>query len=212
MDLSSIYDGIIKGGISEVAADVTAALESGVAAEKLLDEALLPAMKEVGRLFEVGEIYVPEMLIAARAMQEALTILRPLLAKTGVEPAGVVAMGTVAGDLHDIGKNLVSMMLEGAGFEVRDLGTDVSPDVFVQAVKDGAQVLGMSALLTTTMVSIETTLQALEEAGVRDKVSVVIGGAPITQVFADDVGADGFAPDAASAVRTVQRVLKINQN
>jgi 5-methyltetrahydrofolate--homocysteine methyltransferase len=207
MALDSIYHGVIEGNVSEVTAEVTTALASDIAAEDILEEALIPAMKEVGQLFEDGEIFVPEMLLAARVMQGALNILRPLLAESGVEPAGIIAIGTVAGDLHDIGKNLVSIMLEGAGYEVRDLGTDVSPDVFVQAANDGAQVLGLSALLTTTMVSIKGVLQALEEVGARDNVKVVIGGAPITQAFADEVGADGFAPDAAKAVRLVQQIL-----
>ena len=209
MSLDSIYHGVIEGNLSEVTADVGVALESGIAPEEILDEALIPAMKEVGQLFEDGEIFVPEMLISARAMQGALDILRPLLAESGIKPAGIIAMGTVAGDLHDIGKNLVSIMLEGAGYEVRDLGTDVQPEIFVRAVKDGAEVVGLSALLTTTMVSIKGVLQALEEAGARDDVKVVIGGAPITQAFADEVGADGFAPNAASAVRLVQQITEL---
>lgn len=207
MELDTIYRNVIAGNAVAVEAGVREALAAGAAPETVLAQALIPAMQEIGRLFETGEVFVPEMLIAALAMQEALNILRPLLAETGVEPAGVVAIGTVAGDLHDIGKNLVGMMLEGAGFQVTDLGTDVSPERFVQAATDGAGVLGMSALLTTTMPSIKATIDALVEAGVRNKVKVVIGGAPVTQAYAGSVGADGYAPDAASAVRTVQGLV-----
>jgi 5-methyltetrahydrofolate--homocysteine methyltransferase len=207
MDLTRISEAVIAGDAAEVEAGVRAALADGVTPEALLDTALIPAMTEVGRLFETGQAFVPEMLIAARAMQRALNILRPLLADNGVAPVGVVALGTVAGDLHDIGKNLVGLMLEGAGYEVRDLGTDVKPEQFIQAVKDGAQILGMSALLTTTMPSIKMTLDALEEAGVRQSVRVIVGGAPLRSEYADEVGADGFAPDAAGAVRTVNRLM-----
>jgi 5-methyltetrahydrofolate--homocysteine methyltransferase len=207
MDLTQIYESVIAGAASEVEAGVRTALAEGVSPETLLDTALIPAMSEVGRLFETGSVFVPEMLIAARAMQGALNILRPLLADSGVAPMGIIALGTVAGDLHDIGKNLVGLMLEGAGYEVRDLGTDVKPEQFVQAARDGAQILGMSALLTTTMPSIKLTLEALEEAGVRNSVKIIVGGAPLRADFADEVGADGFAPDAAGAVRLVNQLL-----
>jgi 5-methyltetrahydrofolate--homocysteine methyltransferase len=164
----------------------------------------------VGRLFEIGEKFVPEMLIAARAMTAATTLLKPLLAEAGVEQAGTVVIGTVAGDLHDIGKNLVAMMMEGAGFQIIDLGTDVAPEVFVDAVKaEKPDIVAMSALLTTTTKSIIATIDALNEANIRDQVKVMVGGAPITQDFADKVGADGFAPDAGSAARYAKNILGI---
>jgi 5-methyltetrahydrofolate--homocysteine methyltransferase len=167
-------------------------------------------MAEVGRLFEEGEKFVPEMLISARAMQAGMEILKPCLAEAGVETLGTVVIGTVAGDLHDIGKNLVGMMLEGAGFEIIDMGTDVSPEKFVDAVRaDKPDIIGMSALLTTTMTSIGTTIEALNEAGLRNEIKVLIGGAPITQDFANKVGADGFAPDAGSASRVAKELLQI---
>jgi len=165
-------------------------------------------MAEVGRLFEEGEMFVPEMLIAARAMQAGMNILKPHLAEGEIVSAGKVIIGTVAGDLHDIGKNLVGMMMEGAGFEVVDLGTDVSADAFVSAVGEhGPDLIGMSALLTTTMPSMTATVEALTEAGLRDQVKVLIGGAPVTQAFADEIGADGFAPDASSATRAAKALL-----
>jgi 5-methyltetrahydrofolate--homocysteine methyltransferase len=207
MEFENLYNSVINGDAPAVEAEVKAALAAGVAAEKLLDTALIPAMDEVGRLFEAGEVFVPEMLVAARAMQGALNLLRPLLAETGKEPIGKVAIGTVAGDLHDIGKNLVGLMLEGAGFHVTDLGVDVSPDRFVQAASGNVQVIGMSALLTTTMPAIKTSIDALVAAGLRDRVKVVIGGAPVTQAFAEQVGADAYSSDAASAVRTVKGLL-----
>lgn len=207
MKFQTLYQNIIDGDAAGAEAEVRAALEAGVSAETLLDAALIPAMDEVGRLFEAGEVFVPEMLVAAHAMQDALNVLRPLLAETGKEPVGRVAIGTVAGDLHDIGKNLVGLMLEGAGFEVLDLGVDVSADHFVRAARDGVHVIGMSALLTTTMPAIRSSLEALVESDVRDRVKVIIGGAPVTQAFADEVGADGYAPDAASAVRLTKGLL-----
>ena len=210
MAFEKIYTGVIEGDAAGVEAEVRAALAADVPPGTLLDDALIPAMGEVGRRFEEGEVFVPEMLIAARAMQGALNVLRPLLAETGKEPVGKAAIGTVQGDLHDIGKNLVGLMLEGAGFEVIDLGVDAKPEKFVQAAKDGVQVVGMSALLTTTMPSIKTTIDALSEAGVRDSLKVIIGGAPVTQEFADQVGADGFAPDAASAVRLTRGLLGLD--
>jgi 5-methyltetrahydrofolate--homocysteine methyltransferase len=209
MEFEVLYNSVIAGDAPTVEREVKAALDAGAPPETLLHSALIPAMDEVGRLFEAGEVFVPEMLVAARAMQTALNVLRPLLIETGEEPAARVAIGTVAGDLHDIGKNLVGLMLEGAGFEVIDLGVDVSSAKFVQAAKDGAQVIGMSALLTTTMPAISSGLDALVEAGVRQNVRVVIGGAPVTQGFADQVGADGFAPDAASAVRLTKGLLNL---
>ena len=173
-----------------------------------MHKACIPAMAEVGRLFEEGEKFVPEMLISARAMQTAMNLLKPHLAQEDVRVAGKVVIGTVAGDLHDIGKNLVGMMLEGSGFEVIDLGTDVSPQRFVDTVKEHQpDVIGMSALLTTTMPSMGATIEALKEAGLREQVKVMIGGAPITQDFADKIGADGFAPDASSAARKAKQLV-----
>jgi 5-methyltetrahydrofolate--homocysteine methyltransferase len=177
---------------------------------QLFDEAMLPAMKEVGRLFEAGEYFVPEMLIAANAMQSGLIILRPLLIKDGIEPAGVVVLGTVKGDMHDIGKNLVSIMLEGAGFEIHDLGVDVPPEKFVQAVLEKQpNIVGLSALLTTTMTNMKATIDALTEAGVRGQVKVIVGGAPVTDEFARQIGADGFAPDASRAATLAKKLVGI---
>jgi 5-methyltetrahydrofolate--homocysteine methyltransferase len=200
--LKPIYDAVLDGNAPSAQSGVKAALDAGVPAEVILKESLISSMAEVGRLFEENEYFVPEMLVSARAMQSGLTLLKPLLAESGAQPAGRVVIGTVKGDLHDIGKNLVAMMLEGAGFEVIDLGTDVSPEKFVKAVVDNkASIIGMSALLTTTMPSMSGTIKALEEAGIRDQVKVMIGGAPVTDGFAKQVGADGYSPDASSAVR-----------
>jgi 5-methyltetrahydrofolate--homocysteine methyltransferase len=164
-------------------------------------------MGEVGRLFEEGDFYVPEMLIAARSMQAGMEILKPLLVEAGIEPIGKVVIGTVKGDLHDIGKNLVSMMLEGGGFEVVDLGVDVAPDKFVAALKDGVELLGLSALLTTTMTSMENTIAAIEEAGLRKRIKIIIGGAPVTAEYAHKIGADGYAPDAGQAVKLTKSMI-----
>lgn len=207
MDLQDIYQNVVDGQAADVEAGVKAAIAAGVSAEEILNKALIKAMDEVGRLFEEGELFVPEMLIAARAMQAGLGYLKPLLAKADVKSAGKVAIGTVKGDLHDIGKNLVAMMLEGSGFEVQDLGVDVAPQAFVQAVQNGAQVIGLSALLTTTMSNMEATMQALKAAGLRDQVKVMIGGAPVTQDYANKIGADGFAADASSATRVARALL-----
>lgn len=200
--LQPVYAGIIDGEMSVVGEHVQLALDAGLGPEAILQEGLVPAMNEVGRLFEEGEYFVPEMLLAARAMQTGLAILKPHLAKTNHQAAGRIVLGTVQGDLHDIGKNLVAMMLEGAGFEIIDLGTDVPPDRFVEAVRaHQPHLVGMSALLTTTMPSMKLTLEALMAAGLRDQVKVVIGGAPVTDTYAGDIGADGFANDASRAVR-----------
>jgi 5-methyltetrahydrofolate--homocysteine methyltransferase len=207
MDLKSIYENVIDGQASEVAAGVEAALADGISAEKILNEGLIAAMDEVGRRFEEGDFFVPEMLIAARAMQAGMQLLKPHLAESDVKSAGKVAIGTVKGDLHDIGKNLVAMMLEGAGFEVQDLGVDVPPETFVKAAQNGAQVIGMSALLTTTMGNMPGTINALEAAGLRGQVKVMIGGAPVTQEYADQIGADGFASDASSATRLARQLI-----
>ena len=210
MSLDAIYNAVLSGNASGAKSEVLAALAAGTSAEAILNQACIPAMTEVGRLFEIGENFVPEMLIAARAMSAAANILKPLLAEEGVEQIGTVIVGTVAGDLHDIGKNLVGMMMEGAGFKVIDLGTDVSPQKFGDAVKaENPDIIAMSALLTTTTKSMMATVEALNVAGVRDRVKVMVGGAPITQDFADRVGADGFAIDAASAARKAKELLGI---
>jgi len=207
MDLKAIYQAVIDGDAAEVEAGVKAALAEGIGAEEILTQALVAPMDEVGQRFEEGDLFVPEMLIAARAMQAGLKILKPHLAKADVKAAGKVAIGTVKGDLHDIGKNLVAMMLEGAGFEVNDLGVDVSPEAFVKAAQDGAQLIGMSALLTTTMSNMEVTVRALKAAGLRETVKVFIGGAPVTQEYANKIGADGFASDASSATRMARQLI-----
>jgi 5-methyltetrahydrofolate--homocysteine methyltransferase len=206
--LEEIREGIMDGDMQLVQDKVTEALAADVEAPVILRQGLIPAMAEVGRLFEAGEYFVPEVLIAARAMKAGLTILKPKLVEADIEPVGTVAAGTVKGDLHDIGKNLVCMMLEGAGFEIMDLGTDVSPESFVDAVKsEGVDVVAMSALLTTTMPNMKTTLDALEEAGVRDKVRVMVGGAPVTQAYADEIGADGYAADASRAATLAKELV-----
>ena len=210
MGLETIYEAVLNGDAKKTEAEVTAALEANTPPGDILHKACIPAMGEVGRLFEEGEKFVPEMLISARAMQAAMNLLRPRLAEGDVSVAGTVVIGTVAGDLHDIGKNLVGMMLEGSGFDVIDLGTDVSPQRFVDTVKEQKpNLIGMSALLTTTMPSMGATIEALKEAGVREQVKVMIGGAPIAQDFADKIGADGFAPDASSAARKAKQLLGV---
>lgn len=208
--LEDIRASVIKGDAAGATAGVNQAIADGIEPMTILNEALISGMTEVGDRFEKGEYYIPEMLIAARAMQSALDPLKPLLIESGAEPLGRVAIGTVQGDLHDIGKNLVSMMLEGAGFEIKDLGTNTTPDAFVEAAKSGSQVIAMSALLTTTMPAMKSTLEALETAGVRENIKVMIGGAPVTQAYADQIGADGYSTDASSAVRLAKQLLNIN--
>jgi 5-methyltetrahydrofolate--homocysteine methyltransferase len=206
--LDAINDGIMEGDLKAVVENVQAALDLGEDAEKILKEGMIPAMEKVGSLFEEGEYFVPEMLIAARAMQGGLNLLKPRLMEAGIKMIGKVAVGTVQGDLHDIGKNMVAMMLEGAGFEVLDLGVDVSPEKFVESVKAGdVDLVAMSALLTTTMPQMKTTLKALQDAGVRGQVKVMIGGAPVTEAFAQEIGADGFAPDASQATTLAKSLI-----
>jgi 5-methyltetrahydrofolate--homocysteine methyltransferase len=207
MDLKPIYENVLEGQADEVERGVKAALAAGVDAGTILNEALIAAMDEVGCRFEDGDFFVPEMLISARAMQAGLALLKPHLASTDIRAAGKVAIGTVKGDLHDIGKNLVAMMLEGAGFEIIDLGVDVGPQSFVDAVQEGANLIGMSALLTTTMTNMGATIEALKAAGLRDKVKVMVGGAPVTEEFARSIGADAFAPDASSATRVARQLV-----
>lgn len=198
-DLKALADSVIKGDQSTAVEITKAALGEGVQAKSILDDGLIAGMDIIGGRFKRNEVYIPEVLIAARAMKMAMEILEPELAKAGVEPVGKFMIGTVQGDLHDIGKNLVAMMLKGAGFEVIDLGVDVNPDKFVEQVKaQDVHLIGMSALLTTTMPGMEKTIKALREAGVSAK--ILVGGAPVTQGYADKIGADAYAADAASAV------------
>lgn len=206
--LDRLYDYTLDGEDEHVVKLTREGLAMGMTPMKLLFEALIPALEEVGRLFEIGEYFVPEMLVAANAMQAAMEILKPLLAETGAKPIGRFVMGTVKGDIHDIGKNLCNVMLEGAGFEVIDLGVNVPPERFVEAIRQhqpGA--VGMSAFLTTTMPMCQVNIEAIAEAGLRDQVKVLVGGAPVTQEFADRIGADGFAPDATATVRLTKRLL-----
>ena len=208
-DLSALAESLINGKAPEVKDLTQKALDEGVAPGEILSDGLIKGMSVVGERFKNNEFYVPEVLIAARAMHAGMDVLNPALAASGVEPIGTVLLGTVKGDLHDIGKNLVAMMLEGAGFKVVDLGIDVPPEKFVEAAKEGGDVIAMSALLTTTMTAMKTTLEALEEAGVKDKIKTMIGGAPVTQNYADEIGADGYARDAASAADKAKELMGI---
>ncbi len=201
VNLNGISESLQRGDAEKVEELVKQALEENLLPKDILENGLIKGMDVIGAKFKKNEVYVPEVLIAARAMHAGMDILRPKLAETGVKNIGKVAIGTVKGDLHDIGKNLVKMMLEGAGFEVIDLGTDVTTDKFVEVVKEHKpNIIGMSALLTTTMVNMVEVIKALDVAGLRDKVKIMVGGAPITQNYADQIGADGYSPDAASAV------------
>jgi len=207
-DLQGLAEALIRGDRDTVGKLTQAAVDEGVTPKQILDEGLVAGMNVVGRKFKANEFYVPEVLIAARAMHAGMDILKPLLAESDVEPTGVVAIGTVKGDLHDIGKSLVGMMMEGAGFEVIDLGTDVGPEKFGEAVRTHKpQLVGLSALLTTTMQNMKSTLEALEDLGVRNQVKVMVGGAPVTDVFAKEIGADGYAPDASRAVTLAKSLL-----
>jgi 5-methyltetrahydrofolate--homocysteine methyltransferase len=207
MSLKDLYQNVVDGNAAGVSASVQAELNAGTAPGDILNQALIPAMDYVGQQFEAGEFYVPEMLISARAMQSGMNLLKPHLVEDGVASAGKVAIGTVKGDLHDIGKNLVAMMLEGAGFEIQDLGTDVPPTKFLEAAMGGADVIAMSALLTTTMGNMTEVVEALEDGNLRGKVKVIIGGAPVTDSFAKKIGVDGYAADASSAVRKVRELV-----
>ena len=205
IDGEKFYLSLSQGRMDEVRSLVQGALDAGDRAERVLEEGLTQAMDRLGVRFKNGEIYIPEVLLAARAMHAGMAILKPILSKSTGTIAGKVLIGTVKGDLHDIGKNLVVMMIEGGGFDVIDLGIDVPASRFVEAVKEHRpQVVGMSALLTTTMVEMKKTIQALEEAGQKDRVKIIVGGAPVTEDFAKDIGADGYAPDAAVAVDVVR--------
>ena len=206
-DLTALQKAIISGDLKGAVAATKQALAEQVDPLVLVTDHMVPAMDDVGRRFECEEYFVPELLLSARAMKGALELLRPLLVASGAEPAGRVVIGTVKGDLHDIGKNLVASMLEGGGFEVIDLGADVSPEKFAQAVKErGANIVCLSALLTVTMPSMKTTIEALKQAGVRDRAKVLIGGAPVTQQYADEIGADGYGQSATAAVQLAREL------
>ena len=208
MENEQIRDAILRGDAAFVAQAVQDNLDAGQAPGQILNLALVPPMVEIGDMYERGEVYVPEMLIAAHAMKSGMQVLRPELVKAGVEPLGRVVIGTVQGDIHDIGKNLVAMLLEGAGFEVIDLGVDNAPEAFIEAARAGADLVAMSGLLTTTIPAMPRTIEAFAQAGMRDRVKIMVGGAPVTQEFSDEIGADGFAPDAASAVRLAKSLLE----
>jgi len=207
--LDEIRQAVIEGQIKVAPVKVKQGLDEGLQPDVILNEGLISAMKEVGELFEKGEYFVPEMLVSARAMSAALTILKPYLIKQGIKPIGKVAIGTVKGDMHDIGKNLVAMMLEGSGFEIVDLGCDVSPDKFVDAVRNGARVVAMSALLTTTMTNMKVTIDAIKNGGLRNQVKIIVGGAPLTEAYAHEIGADAYSTDASSAVRKVHELVGV---
>jgi len=207
-DLKPLHDAILSGDAKTAKAVTEKALAEKADPMKLVQEYMMPAMSEVGRRFECNEYFVPELLLAARAMKGALELIRPLLVASGAQPTARVALGTVKGDLHDIGKNLVAAMLEGGGYEVIDLGVNVTPEQFVAAVKEkGANIVAMSALLTTTMPAMKTTVDALQQAGVRQQVKILVGGAPITQKYADEIGADGYSESAAGAVNAAKKAL-----
>jgi 5-methyltetrahydrofolate--homocysteine methyltransferase len=210
MDLNALKEAVINGDLKGCTVLTEVAIKAGYPPQTILNEALVPGMEVVGEKFRCNEVYVPEVLVAARAMKKSLGMLKPLLSQTGAKPVGVAVAGTVKGDLHDIGKNLVCMMWEGAGFEVVDLGTDVAPEKFVQAVKDSsAQIVGISTLLTTTMLNMRDVIQALVRAQLRDKVKVMVGGAPVTQTFASEIGADGYGESAVTAVEKAKALLRL---
>lgn len=207
-NMEALRENLISGKADEVRKNVEEALSLGLSARTILDEGLVKAMDIVGKRFKANEIYVPEVLIAARAMHAGMDVLKPLFVKQGVKKIGKIVIGTVSGDLHDIGKNLVAVMMEGAGFEVVDLGVDVSPERFVDAVREQQPLfLGMSALLTTTMLSMPKVIDALKEAGLRDGVKVIVGGAPVSREFAKEISADGYADDARSAVEVARELM-----
>jgi 5-methyltetrahydrofolate--homocysteine methyltransferase len=204
----SLQKAIMEGDLEATKEAVQAALDSGLEPGRILTDGMIPAMGEVGCLFEEGEYFVPEMLIAARSMQAGLALLKPHLASGDVKSTGTVVIGTVKGDLHDIGKNLVALMLEGAGFEIKDLGVDVAPEKFVEAVRaGGVDIVAMSALLTTTMNSMKATIEAIQQAGLREQVKIIVGGAPVTDDFAKQIGADGCAADASRAVTLAKSLV-----
>jgi 5-methyltetrahydrofolate--homocysteine methyltransferase len=206
--INNIFTDVLNGNHKEVVKEVKEAIRQGLAPISIMNDGMIAAMSEVGRRFEAGDYYVPEMLVAARAMQAGMNVLKPFLSITDAYPAGKIAIGTVNGDLHDIGKNLVKMMLEGAGFEVIDLGVNVKPEVFVSAItKHNVDMIAMSALITTTMPAMRPVIQLLEKSGLRQHVRVIIGGAPVTQAYAELIAADGYAPDASRAVSLAKSLL-----
>ena len=207
-DYQGLYDAVLTGDAKAARSITETALAQGAAPLKLVQDHMMPAMDEVGRRFEANDYFVPELLLSARAMKASLELLRPLLAASGVEPAGRVVIGTVKGDLHDIGKNLVAAMLEGGGYEVIDIGVNADPEKFVEAVKSSnARIVAMSALLTTTMPAMKTTIEALKAGGVRNQVKVMIGGAPTTEKFAQEIGADGYSESAAGAIGLARALI-----
>jgi 5-methyltetrahydrofolate--homocysteine methyltransferase len=209
VDLQKLYFAILEGDAKTALAVTQEAIAEKIDPLELIQKTMVPAMDEVGNRFECEEYFVPELLLSARAMKAALGPLRPLLAAQGAEPVARVAIGTVKGDLHDIGKNLVASLLEGGGFEVMDLGADVSPEKFIEAIKErGATIVCLSALLTVTMPSMKTTIDALKQAGVRDQVKILVGGAPVTKQFADEIGADGYGENASVAVSLARQMAK----
>jgi 5-methyltetrahydrofolate--homocysteine methyltransferase len=206
--ISALYNAILEGDVVGTKESVQAALDASLDPGQILADGMIAAMKEVGKRFEDGDYFVPEMLIAARAMQAGMALLKPYLVSSDVKSAGKVSIGTVKGDLHDIGKNLVALMLEGAGFEVKDLGVDVPPERFIEAINTGsADIIALSSLLTTTMPNMKTIVEAIQQAGLRDKVKIIIGGAPVTQDYANEIGADGYSADASRAVSLAQSLM-----
>jgi 5-methyltetrahydrofolate--homocysteine methyltransferase len=210
--ITNLKDNLYHGNVDGVAADTQKSLDEGMSAGEILNQGLIAGMDIVGRDFKAGELFIPEVIMCAKAMHAGLAVLRPHLIESGSASLGKVVIGTVAGDMHDIGKNLVSMMLEGAGFEIIDLGTDVQPQKFVEIVhSEGADLVGMSALLTTTMVSMKSTIDALGEAGLRGNVRVLVGGAPVTASFAEQIGADAYAADAVAAVDIARSLIEVQR-
>lgn len=208
--IKRLFESVINGEKTQVEELVKELINLKMDAETILNKGLIAAMAEVGNRFECGDFYVPEMLIAARAMQSGLVLLKPFLTESGIKSTAKIVIGTVKGDLHDIGKNLVAMMLEGAGFEIVDLGTDVSPEKFVEAVRQHSpDLVGMSALLTTTMVNMQATVNALKEAGLRERVKIMVGGAPVTDGYANQIGADGYGADASRAVSLAKSLVSV---
>jgi 5-methyltetrahydrofolate--homocysteine methyltransferase len=206
--LKSLFDAILDGDVETARSNVQKALDAQLNPTNILNDGMIAAMREVGSRFEAGEYFVPEMLISARAMQSGMALLKPHLQQTDVKSSGKVVIGTVKGDLHDIGKNLVTLMLEGAGFEVKDLGVDVPVEKFVRAAQEEKpDIVAMSALLTTTMQMMRQTVEALVEAGLRDKIKIIVGGAPVTEAFASEIGADGFSQDASRAVSVAKSLV-----
>ena len=208
--LEQIIDGIVKFDQDSIQERVKEALAAGINPQKILNEGMIVAMGKVGKLFEEGEYFLPEMLVAAMTMQKGLEVIQPLLMKSGVKSAGKIVLGTVKGDLHDVGKNLVGMMLKGAGFDVIDVGVDVTPEKFVEVLQGNkdAKILALSALLTTTMPNMKTTIDAVKRAGLRSKLKVMVGGAPLNETYAKEIGADGYAPDASRAVGVAKTLVK----